>query len=160
MSVALQNASKRPTRLSPALLLVTALLSSLLAFMPVALQASAAAAATTATFGPSGLDGAGFQNVVAVDPRGTGLVLAGGDVSGVHRSTDWGRTWRTSNLGLTDQRARKLSAILFSPSTPGKVYAALGFQGAGGGVGVSTDGGQTWAIRSAVPEFSGGNNNK
>src|SRR5437870_13828864 len=43
------------------------------------------------SFAPSGVAGGGFVNVVAVDPAGSGLVLAGGDVSGIHRSTDWGQ---------------------------------------------------------------------
>ena len=39
------------------------------------------------SFEPSGIDGGGFVDVIAVDPRRSGLVPAGGDVSGLHRST-------------------------------------------------------------------------
>src|SRR5207302_1441243 len=43
-----------------------------------------------------------------------------------------------------------------SPTTQGKVYVALGNHGPGG-VEVSTDGGQTWTLRSTVPGFNGPN---
>src|SRR6266536_3275717 len=44
----------------------------------------------TLRFQGSGVEGGGFQNVVAVDPSGSGALLSGGDVSGFQRSTDWG----------------------------------------------------------------------
>src|SRR5439155_5929354 len=71
---------------------------ALVAALALAVTASAGSGAS-AVFGPvpagaqsptafaaSGIDGGGFVNVVAVDPRRTGVVLAGGDVSGIHRS--------------------------------------------------------------------------
>src|SRR5947209_7378681 len=57
----------------------------------------------TLRFQGSGLEGGGFENVVAVDPSGSGLLLAGGDVSGFQRSTDWGSHWQTANGGITMQ---------------------------------------------------------
>ena len=110
------------------------------------------------SFSPSGLEGGGFINTVALDPAGSGLVLAGGDVSGVHRSTDWGRTWSPANTGITVQAHLKVAALAFSPTVPNKVYAAVGARGTQGGLLVSTDGGTTWSLRSHVPRFSGGNN--
>ena len=106
----------------------------------------------------SGLDGGGFVNVVAFDPSGSGVVLAGGDVSGIQRSTDDGTTWSAANAGVRSLSQLKVASIVFSPSTPGRVYAAVGDQGSGGALLVSTDDGRSWSPRSDVPRFSGGNN--
>jgi hypothetical protein len=124
----------------------------------VAATCPAAGAATGGayTFAGSGLGGGGFQNVIAVDPAGSGLVLAGGDTSGVSRSTDWGSSWRPANTGLTDTSQLKIAAIEFSPPAPGRVFAAAGNAGAGGGLLVSDDAGQSWTLRSTVPQFAGG----
>src|SRR5438046_2018655 len=72
-------------------------------------------------FQGSGLEGAGFQNVLAVDPSGSGVVLAGGDVSGFPRSTDWGNHWETANGGITSQSDLIVATIVFSDAVPGKV---------------------------------------
>jgi hypothetical protein len=109
-------------------------------------------------FRQTGLIGGGFVNVIAVDPSGSGLVIAGGDVSGLHRSTDFGDTWTQVNSAARGIDQLKVASIAFSPSTPGEVYAAVGDEGRNGGVLVSTDAGITWALRSTVPQFSGGNN--
>ena len=81
----------------------------------------AGAVSASLSFGPTGLEGGGFVNVIAVDPSGSGLVIAGGDVSGFHRSTDWGETWQTANTGITDinqlGRSRK-AAIRGSRGAP------------------------------------------
>ena len=137
------------------LILLVALVGSSFVSAPRAAKASGE---PTVSFEASGLSGAGFQNVVAVDPRQNGVVLSGGDVAGVHRSTDWGRTWRTSNLGMTNLSQFKVAALAFSPTNPDRVYAAVGHRGAGGGLLVSDDSGQTWNLRSNVPQFAGGNN--
>lgn len=109
-------------------------------------------------FRQSGIEGGGFVNVIAVDPSGSGLVIAGGDVSGLHRSTDFGDTWSQVNTGITGIDQLKVASVAFSPSTPGEVYAAVGDEGRNGGVLVSADAGLTWELRSTVPQFSGGNN--
>lgn len=134
----------------------TLLLSSLI--LLVASSSSAAAPPPLLSFTASGLDGGGFVNVVAVDPSGSGLVLAGGDVSGFHRSTDWGRHWSTANAGLTATPQLAVAAIELSTTVPGLVYAGVGQRGAGGGLLVSTDDGASWTLRSTVPQFSGSNN--
>lgn len=110
------------------------------------------------TFAPSGLDGGGFVNVVAYDPSGSGVVLAGGDVSGIQRSTDFGRTWAPANTGVEGLAELKVASLLFSPRVAGEVYAAVGDEGRVGGLLVSTDDGRSWSLRSDVPRFSGGNN--
>jgi hypothetical protein len=110
------------------------------------------------TFGQSGLAGGGFVNVVAADPSDPSVLLAGGDVSGFHRSTDGGATWITSNTGLTSTFQLQVATVLFSTGTPGLVYAGVGKKGASGGLLASHDGGRTWSLRSSVPQFSGGDN--
>jgi hypothetical protein len=126
--------------------------------MAAALIAATAggAAVTPLGFTESGLGGGGFQNVIAIDPADSGLVLAGGDTSGIYRSLDRGTTWQPADTGLTDTSQFKIASIEFSPVVPGRVYAAAGNSGSGGGLLESDDSGQTWAVRSTVPQFAGG----
>jgi hypothetical protein len=112
----------------------------------------------TSGFHQSGIDGGGFVNVVTFDPSGSGVVLAGGDVSGILRSSDFGATWAPSNTGVEGLDQLKVASILFSPRVPGEVYAAVGDEGRTGALLVSTDDGRSWSLRSDVPRFSGGNN--
>jgi hypothetical protein len=44
------------------------------------------------TFVPSGLDGAGFQNVVAIKPGNPNYVVSGADVAGIHVSVTTDQT--------------------------------------------------------------------
>ena len=111
----------------------------------------------TSRFAQSGITGGGVQTVTAFDPFGSGLVLSGGDVSGVARSTDRGVTWKLSNDGLATLGSLRISALTFSPTQRNKVYAATGRNGAEGGLYVSTDGGQSWTLRSSVPQFHADN---
>lgn len=117
--------------------------------------AAASAVPSTLTFTPSGIDGGGFQNVIAIDPYDPRVVLAGADVAGVARSTDGGRSWRRANAGLTAPAAQRVAGILFNPRHRGEVYLAAGRAGVGG-VWVSLDDGVTWTRRSAKPTFEGG----
>lgn len=134
-------------------------LSSAPATVSVTVEAAPVVPATgPMAFSASGMHGAGFQNVVAVDPRGTGLVLAGADVSGIHRSTDWGKTFTTANTGMTSSNHLRITTLEFSPTVPGKIYAGVGYKGKGGGLLVSTDEGRSWTLRSPVPIFNGDNN--
>jgi hypothetical protein len=140
-------------------LVALAALTALLA--PVDHAGGAGAASPTAQpldFSPSGVEGAGFVNVVVLDPRGNGVALAGGDVSGIHRSADGGRTWVPASDGLSTQSELKVAAFAFSPTEPDTVFAAIGARGADGGLAASTDNGRTWTFRSRVPQFSAGNN--
>ncbi|MGH9246824.1 MAG: WD40/YVTN/BNR-like repeat-containing protein [Acidimicrobiales bacterium] len=105
-----------------------------------------------ASWSPSGLDGGGFQNVVV---KAGSVLLAGGDNAGVHRSVDAGRTWTASNRGLGQIW---VAGLFVHQSDPNRIYAAVGRRAVEGGVYVSTDGGQSWALRSETPRFSGGNN--
>lgn len=100
-------------------------------------------------FQSSGLDGAGFQNVISASPfrqaDGTRPLLVGADVAGIHRSNDGGRSWASSDHGLADQH---VAAFLWSPDVPGKVYAATH-----AGISVSTDFGLSWLRRPAQAGF-------
>jgi hypothetical protein len=96
-------------------------------------------------------------NVVAFDPWTPGVVIAGGDNSGIYRSTDYAQTWVPTNTAIPDTRLLQVASIAFSPSVPGTIYAGVGAQGDGGLL-VSVDDGLTWKLRSSVPGFSGGVN--
>jgi hypothetical protein len=132
------------------------------AALAVVVLCSFAPAAPPATaplvFAQSGLAGGGFVNVLAADPFDRSVVLAGGDVSGFHRSTDGGVTWATSNTGLGALTQLPVASILFSATTPGLVYAGVGKVASGGGLLVSHDDGQSWSMLSTTPQFSGTDN--
>jgi photosystem II stability/assembly factor-like uncharacterized protein len=132
------------------------LLISLAAIVPAAFAPTAPASATL-QFSATGLEGGGFQNVVAVDPFDGDDVLSGGDVAGFQRSENGGVTWQSANAGLTARQQLAVASILFSPTVQNTVYAAVGDPGATGGLVVSEDGGKTWSLRSNVPRFAGGN---
>ena len=108
-----------------------------------------AAAASGWSFGPSGLDGAGFQNVIAASPFktavGTRPLLVGADIAGIHRSWDGGATWAPSARGLPDSH---VAALLWSRTLPGRVYAATK-----AGISESTDFGNTWSRLPAPANF-------
>jgi len=104
---------------------------------------------------PTGLEGAGFQNVVAVDPFGSGVVLSGGDVSGIHRSTDRGDTWLPVNAAFTNSAQLRIASIVFSTKARGRVYAAVGYAGTGGGLFVSDDTGASWRMLAPNLRFAG-----
>src|SRR3954468_15684816 len=129
---------------------------ALLLAVTFALSASAARAATL-SFSPAGPGGGGFQNVVASDPASPDVLLSGGDVSGIERSTDGGASWQAVNAGLAGRPQLEGAAFLFSPVVAGRVYAAVGDAGIGGGLLESDDSGATWRMRSTVPQFAGGN---
>ena len=111
------------------------------------------------TFKASALDAGGVENALAIDPV-NGVLLAGGNVSGIHRSTDWGQTWQPANrgiqvIGINDQGVASLAFAPTNSSFPGRAFAAVGassktggFPGffTSGGVYVSDDHGQSWTL--------------
>lgn len=109
------------------------------------------------SFKNSGLDGAGFQNVIDVDPFDGNNLIIGCDVAGFHYSKARGGAWKTGNRGLSLLSQMKIAAVKYSPVTQNKLYGVTGNKGAGGGFLVSVDGGRSWEVRSNVPQFSGGN---
>ena len=95
--------------------------------------------------------------MVAVDPASPNVLLSGGDVSGIERSTDGGASWQAVNTGLVGRPQLEVAAFLFSPAVAGRVYAGVGDAGTGGGLLESDDSGATWRMLSTVPQFAGGN---
>lgn len=97
----------------------------------------------------SGVDAAGFQNVVAWNTTGT-YAVGGGDVSGVHVTTDDGATWSPRSRGL-DQAGKAVAAIIEHPDIPDQWYMMAG---SGSGLWYHTDITDTtgsWSfIRSAI----------
>lgn len=91
--------------------------------------------------------GAGFQNVGCAIP-GTATVLTGGDVAGVHRSTDYGSTWEGANWGMTSLNQRNTASLHVSPNDPSRIWRL----GSGSNLGStlfimkSTDYGKTWSV--------------
>lgn len=141
--------------------LLAASVAAALVLTGAAVTASAAPAstATVPTATPSGLDGGGFVNVVAVDPQDPNLLVAGGDVSGLHRSVDGGVSWSPANVGLWNLNQFHVADVQFSTAVPGRVYAAVGYRGQpGGGLMASDDDGATWRLVSDDVQFSGANN--
>jgi len=100
-------------------------------------------------FKASGLDGAGFQNVIAsspfLDASDNRPLIAGADVAGIHRSLDGGKTWVPANRGLGDKH---VASLMWAKDTAGKVYAATD-----SGINVSTDFGVNWVRRAGSVDF-------
>jgi hypothetical protein len=122
------------------------------------LPTEAATGVTSAwTWRQSGAVGGGYQNVVAADPRRTGKVIVGGELSGFHRSSDAGNNWTTSNLGLRSLVGYHVATLTFSKALDNTVYAAGGAFKGNGTFLASTDGGASWDVRAAgiaAPQMS------
>ncbi|MGB9377722.1 MAG: hypothetical protein WCB04_09450 [Mycobacteriales bacterium] len=144
---------RRRLRFTGPLLAGFAIASAVALIAPAAAQSATAAPAISAynswNFKLSGLDGAGFQNVIAsspfLDPSYAKPLIAGADVAGIHRSLDGGRTWTPSNRGLGDKH---VASLMWDKTTAGKVYAATD-----SGINVSTDFGLNWVRRPAPVDF-------
>ena len=119
------------------------------------------AATPTYTFSPSGHDGAGGQSCVAADPFHPGIIVAGGDIWGLWRSTDYGRDFQAVSVPVpgddyfSSGPNFKIAAVKFSLKTPNRVYAGVGILGTSGGFLRSDDGGLTWDRVSTQAQFSG-----
>lgn len=73
---------------------------------------------------PSGLEGGGFQNVIAVNPINPNIVVSGGDVAGVHLSRDGGWTWTSQDTDIPGQQYLKVAALAWADATT--LYALVG----------------------------------
>jgi len=113
------------------------------------------------SFSSSGWDGGNYQNVVAI-AGDSDTVVAGGDMSGLHRLPAWGSSWVGVNNGLTvpGQLGRSpsfsIASILFKPNSD-TIYVGAG-QGANfpAGFYVSINDGESWTRRSETPIFTAG----
>ena len=85
--------------------------------------------------------------------RSVWALLAGGPGSGIHKSTDGGRTWRPLTTGLPNSDMGKIG-IAVSPANRNVVYATIEAGPADRGFYRSTDRGESWERRNAY--ISGG----
>ena len=76
-----------------------------------------------------------FRNVAAL--------INGGPESGIHKSTDGGRTWRELTVGLPAQDKGRIG-LAISPLDPDVVYATVELAQREGGFYRSDDGGESW----------------
>jgi hypothetical protein len=106
------------------------------------------------------IDGGGFMTAVAVDPSGSGTVLCGGDVSGVHRSSNLGRRWYDRNGNRSTVNGLKVACLKWHPTTPGLAYACVGLSGNGtwSGMYSSSDYGVSWSLLSGDVKFAANRN--
>ena len=100
-------------------------------------------------------------NEVRLDPRDPDLLYAsthqrfrsvaalvdGGPESGIHKSTDGGKTWRELKNGLPKAEMGKIG-LAVSPHDPDVVYATIELAHREGGFYRSVDRGETWEKRS------------
>jgi photosystem II stability/assembly factor-like uncharacterized protein len=117
-------------RLLPLLFLAALLLAST---PPPARAADAAA-----RWEPCGWGGGGFYYAAAFHPTQDGVIYMGGDVAGVYKSENHGRTWRLINNGLANYGVFSLAVDRVNPQT---VYAATE-----GGLCKSIDAGEHWKL--------------
>ncbi len=79
--------------------------------------------------------------------RDVALLVDGGPETGIHKSTDGGRTWRRLETGLPGEDMGKIG-LAISPQNPDVVYAAIELGRRKGGFWRSDDGGESWQKRS------------
>lgn len=79
---------------------------------------------------PSGLEGGGFQNVIAVNPTNPNIVVSGGDVSGISLSQDGGQSWTTQNNKISSQAQLKVASLVWQNATT--IFALVGNGTTGG----------------------------
>jgi len=79
--------------------------------------------------------------------RDVAALMDGGPESGLHKSTDGGRTWRKLTTGLPTEDMGKVG-LAASPQREGVLYAAIELGARKGGFWRSNDGGESWEKRS------------
>ena len=75
--------------------------------------------------------------------RNVAVLLDGGPGSGIHKSTDGGKTWRELTEGLPKEDKGKIGFAI-SPQNPEVVYATIELAHREGGFFRSEDGGESW----------------
>ena len=74
--------------------------------------------------------------------------ISGGPESGIYKSVDAGKTWKTINRGLPGGDKGRI-ALAIAPADPGIIYAIVEAQRGQGGFFRSTNGGVSWDKRSS-----------
>ena len=80
-----------------------------------------------------------FRNVAAL--------IDGGPESGIHKSTDGGKTWRQLKKGLPEEDMGRIG-LAISPQQPDVIYATIELAHRKGGFYRSADAGESWEKRS------------
>lgn len=116
-------------------------LRSICAFAMLASVSSAA----EPNWEPAGWGGGGFYYSAAFHPTRDGVIYMGGDVNGMYRSDDNGKSWKIINNNISGYG---VFTIAVDPSTPDTVWAATDE-----GLSKSTDMGETWkTIAKSAPK--------
>jgi|GEM_PF-3347235 len=99
------------------------------------------------------VSGGGFQGDVSITEDGL-TVYSSADVSGIHKSTDGGLSYKTINEGL---KSPKVASLAITPDNDQILYAGTGNKGGSGGLFRSTNGGDSWQLTGAGndAQFSG-----
>jgi photosystem II stability/assembly factor-like uncharacterized protein len=79
--------------------------------------------------------------------RNVAAVINGGPESGIHKSTDGGKTWRRLTKGLPEEDMGKIG-LAVSPQHSDVVYATIELAHRKGGFWRSDDGGESWEKRN------------
>jgi len=103
-------------------------------------------------FIPGSLVAGGAIYMIVANPQNPDLLLSASDVAGIHRSTDGGDSFLTSNDGLTASSDVQVATVLWS--TRSGDTAVTAYMGAQTGVFRSGDGGQSWN-KIATYSFAG-----
>jgi photosystem II stability/assembly factor-like uncharacterized protein len=81
--------------------------------------------------------------------RSVAALVNGGPESGIHKSTDGGRTWRELTRGLPEGSKGKIGLVI-SPQDPDVIYATIELNRRKGGFWRSADGGNNWEQRNEL----------
>ncbi len=109
-------------------------------------------------------DDTGVTDIV-MDPRNPDVLIAasyqrrrhvwtlvnGGPGSGMHRSTDGGKTWKKITSGLPNVDIGRIG-LAMAPTDPDTIYAQVEAAEKAGGIFRSTDNGKTWEKRNPFSE--------
>ena len=79
-------------------------------------------------------------------------IVSGGDVGGIYKSTDMGKTWRKLGNGLPSGIIGKID-LAVTPAAPGRVYALIEAPEPAGGLYRSENSGETWSLISTKAEL-------
>lgn len=110
------------------------------------------------SFAPLFVPGGGLAQ--CMDVNASGWVIIGADTQGIYRSKSApaGNDWLVRNKGIgASTNYRQVAAILWSLREANTIYAAVGDSSSstGGGLLVSASNGDSWALRTNVPQFAG-----
>lgn len=104
---------------------------------------------------PSGNNGIGRVNVIAVHPSDSNKIYIGTPAGGLWKTTDGGTTWTTNTDNLTNLG---VSDIVFHPTNHDTMYLATGDRDHNDtstfGILKSTDGGNSWVVTNFVPSVT------